>query len=453
MKRNLIAISITLCMVFGMAMTALGSGFRSLGNRSISMGGAGVAYSSGSYAAYFNPALLASHEYGMEIDVSFGAGFREDNVADHLDTLSDIGIEDSLDALSSMPYPDISSIDPDSVVSGSGLMDEALRGDFLTIQEELQAMSEQNGLELMPSGAVAMQLSNFGFGVYGLSNVSATAVIDEERLDIIVPVEQGGTTYYVEYNPEEDTFVRRDQEYYENYSLEQAVETQSTTVMLSGVAYMEIPFAYAYRFKTGIGDLSVGGAFKIMSGNTYKLNKPVDTESGDISDDIEDYEEKNTTFGVDAGLLLNPLGMDNLSLGLVAKNLNTPEFDFIDGTTLEFDPKVRAGMAYSFLLDRLVFAMDVDLTTNDSLISGYKERYVGGGVDFRPVSWFSLRGGLMKNMEDSNEGTVLTAGLGFGAKWFQIDIAGQYATEKGYYDGEEFPRYGRIQASIVSRWF
>ena len=39
-----------------------------------------------------------------------------------------------------------------------------------------------------------------------------------------------------------------------------------------------------YEVITGFGDLSVGGAFKIMSGNTYKLDKPNDTESGDISD-------------------------------------------------------------------------------------------------------------------------------------------------------------------------
>lgn len=453
MKRNLVVISLTFCMVFGSAMTSMGSGFRALGNRSISMGGAGVAYSSGSYAAYFNPALLSSHEYGMEIDVSAGAGFREDNVADHLDTLSEIDIDETLDALSNMAYPDIGSIDPDIALSGSGLMDETLRGDLLTIQNELLAMSERNSLELMPSGAVAMQFRNFGFGVYGLSDISATAVIDDERLGIIVPVEQGGTTYYVEYNPEDDVFTRRDQEYYNDYSMEQAIEMQTTTVMLTGVAYMEIPIAYAYRIKTSFGDLSFGGAFKIMSGNTYKLDKPIDTESGDISDDIEDYEKKNTTFGVDAGVLLNPLGMDKLSLGLAAKNINSPEFDFIDGTTLEFDPQVRAGIAYSFLLNRLIFAMDVDLTSNDSLVSGYEERYIGGGVDFRPVSWFSIRGGLMKNMEDSGEGTVLTAGLGFGAKWFQFDVAGQYATEEGTYDGDDYPKYGRIQASFVSRWF
>jgi hypothetical protein len=305
----------------------------------------------------------------------------------------------------------------------------------------------------MPSAAVAMQFRNFGFGVYGLSDFSATAVIDDERLGIVTPVEVDGTTYYVEYNPGENTFFRRDQAYYDSHSLERAIETQATTVMIAGGAYMEFPFAYAHRFKTGLGDLSIGGALKIISGNTYKVDKPIDTESGDVLDDIEDYEKKNTTFGVDAGILLNPMGMDSLSLGLVVKNINTPEFDYVDGSTLEFKPLARMGMAYTFPMDTLTVAMDVDLTANDSLISGFEEQYVGGGLAFTPLSWFSIRGGLMKNMKESNEGTVLTAGIGLGAKWLQFDVAGQYATEKGTFDGEEFPRYGRIQASLVSRWF
>jgi hypothetical protein len=417
------------------------------------MGGAGVASSSGSYAAYFNPALLTNHEHVMEIDVSAGVGAREENLADHMDTLSEIGVDGSLDLLGDVSYPDIGSIDPDGSFSGEGVMDEALRGDLLTIQNELEAISRRNGLALMPSAAVAMQFRNFGFGVFGLSDTGGTAIIDDERLDYIVPVGQGGTTYYVEYNPADDTFIRRDRDYYESNSLEYAIETQSTSIMVAGATYMEIPIAYARRIKTGFGDLSIGGAFKIISGNSYKLDKPIDTESGDIKDDIEDYEKSNTTFGLDAGVLFNPLGVDNLSLGLVVKNINTPEFDYIDGTTLEFDPMARIGAAFTLPMHMLTFAMDIDLTTNDTLIPGYDEQYIGGGVAFSPLSLFSIRAGLMKNMQDSDEGVVLTAGLGFGAKWFQFDVSGQYATETATFDGEKIPRCGRVQAAITSKWF
>jgi len=448
-------ISIIICALFiilGSALTCTAAGFQSLGYNAISMGGAGVAYTNGSYAAYYNPALLASRKYGMELNISPGVGFREHNLADHIDTLADIGIEDTMDDLSNLNFPGIETAASDSEITTSQEY-ITLRENLRTIQAELGDMSKGNGLELAPGVTVGIQVRNFGFGVYGLSDIAASAIIDPQRLDIVVPVESGYGQYYVQYDPEADVFTVRDQEYYENSSLEYAIQEQTTTLHVIGVTYLEIPVAYAHKFETSFGDLSVGGAFKIMSGNTYKMYQPVDTESGDVSDDIDDYEKKSTAFGLDAGVLYNPPVLNNLSLGMVMKNLNTPKFDVIDGSELEFKPMVRFGAAYSAILDRLTFAFDMDLTENDGYIPGYKEKYMGGGVDFHPFSWLSIRAGLMKNIAESDEGTIMTAGFGFGAKWFQFDISGQYSTDEGYYDGNDYPRCGRIQASLISKWF
>ena len=453
MKKKSAIILLTLFMISGPAAVCLGSGFRSLGYQAISMGGAGVACSNGSYAAYFNPALLTAHKHFVEVNISAGVGFREDNVADHIDTLSKIGIEDTFNQLSNLDFSDIGNIDPGSTINAASVLGESVRSDIRTIQNELTAMSAGNGLELTPSAAVAVQAKNFSVGVYGFSDVAATAVIDRQRMDIIFPVDQGGTRYYVEYDPTGDAFTLSDQGDYESRSLDYAVKQQTTTIMISGAVYAEIPIAYAWRFKTAWGDLSVGGAFKFMTGNTYKLDKPIDTKSGDVSDDLDDYKKENTTYGIDAGLLLNPAGMKNLSLGLVVKNINTPKFDYIDGSKLEIKPQVRVGVAYNALMDRLTLALDMDLTNNDGLLPNYQEQYIGGGLDFHPFSWLSLRAGLMQNIQESDEGTVLTAGFGIGAKWFQLDLAGQYSTKSGSYDGNDIPRYGRIQASIVSKWF
>lgn len=59
----------------------------------------------------------------------------------------------------------------------------------------------------------------------------------------------------------------------------------------------------------------------------------------------------------------------------------------------------------------------------------------------------------MKNLQESYVGTVYTAGLGCGLKWFQLDIAGQISSKKGEYEGDEIPRYARIQVALVSKWF
>lgn len=462
MNRNIISLICISGIILGSALTTMGAGFQTLGMQATSMGGAGVAYSSGSYAAYYNPALLAVHKNGLEISLAPRIAIRENNLADHIDTLADIDIEGTLDGLSGVQFDTASLI---GAINGGSVTAINLPAGFAqadqdleTIQTELLALSEGNSLEIMPGASLGVQVGSLGLGVFGLSDFAASAVVDTQRLDIIVPVTANGTTYYVEYNPTLNTFTARNQQYYNQHSLHYALDFdgqnhRTTTITMSGIAYVEIPVAYGYQLKTAGGNLNIGGSFKIMSGRTFKLLKPIGTESGDILEDIKNSDKTTTTFGLDAGVLFNPAGLENLSIGMVMKNFNNPKFDYIDGTQLEVKPQVRIGAAYSTLFDRLTFAMDMDLTKNESLVPGLTERYIGGGVDFHPFSWFSVRAGVMKSLQKNQEGIIPTAGLSFGAKWFQFDIAGQYSSKKGSYSDQKVPRYGSIQASFISRWF
>ncbi|MCD6319684.1 MAG: hypothetical protein J7M03_03285 [Candidatus Desulfofervidaceae bacterium] len=65
----------------------------------------------------------------------------------------------------------------------------------------------------------------------------------------------------------------------------------------------------------------------------------------------------------------------------------------------------------------------------------------------------SLQQNELRNIAESDEGLIFTGGLGFGLKWFQLDIAAQVSTKTGHFDGNDIPRYTRIQISLVSRWF
>jgi len=68
----------------------------------------------------------------------------------------------------------------------------------------------------------------------------------------------------------------------------------------------------------------------------------------------------------------------------------------------------------------------------------------------------SLRGGIQQNMksnDNTDEGTILTAGIGIGLKWFKIDLSAQYSTETTEFDGTEIPSSGRVQLSLVSNLF
>jgi hypothetical protein len=457
MNRKILSFICLSAIILGSALSAMGAGFQSVGYLANSMGGAGVAYSGGSNAAYYNPALLAVHKYGVEVSLTPRAGFREHNMADHVDALANLDIQETLDQLKLVQFDTASLIN--SAING-GTIDttsspglESARQKLQTIQNELRGLSTGNALELMPGATLGVQVRSFGTGIFGLSDFGASVVVDTQRLGIIIPVTANGNQYYVEYDPVHNTFTARNLAYYNANSLQYALDHQTTTIAMKGVAYAEIPLAYGYQLKTAGGNLNIGGSFKIMTGRTYKVDKAIGTESGDILKDINDKKKNSTTFGLDAGVLFNPDKLESLSLGLVVKNFNNPKFDYFDGTQMEIKPQVRFGASFTTLLDRLTFAMDYDVTKNESLIPGLKEQYLGGGVDFHPFSWLSIRGGAMKNLKNSEEGVVPTFGLGFGAKWFQLDVSAEYSNKKGSYDGKKYPRYGSVQASFISRWF
>ena len=418
------------------AIPAFAVEFQPLGFEASSMGGAGVASARGSYAPYYNPALLAEHKHGMQISISAGVGAREVNIADSIDTLSEIDIGDTLDEFSLNP------VDGNTVPVN-------IQNAIATIKNELTVLSGQNGLQLMPSANLGMQMGNFGFGAYGVSEATAHAVVDPNRLDFII--EESGV--YFRYEESTGQYALSDLAEYEASSLEYAIDQGLTYLNLTGLAYLEVPIAYGRSFPTALGKLNCGVSLKIMPAYTYDLNMKIDTESGDISDDFKDAEKQDTSFGVDFGLLYKPPVLSNLSIGLVAKNINTPEFETISGDTLEVKPQVRAGLAYDLLGDLITIAIDADLTNNETFIPDYESQFIGGGFNFHPFSWLSLRGGAMTNTQEKDEGIIWTAGLGFGLKWFQLDLSGQYSSKEGEFDGNTIPAYGRVQVSIVSKWF
>ncbi len=440
-----------------LAMPALAMEFQPIGSEAASMGGAGVASAKGSYAPYYNPALLAEHRHGMQISLSGGVGIREVNLADRLDTLSDIEVGVSVGEINDTP--DLNA-DGTAVIAG---LSETDKNNITTMKNELRALSDKNGLQIMPTASLGVQVGSFGFGAYGVSEATAHAVVDPNRLDIIVeidvpsgaPAEFGTGSQYVKYDETTDEFTPSSLDEYTASSFEYALNNNLTYVKLTGLAYAEIPIAYGRQFSTAWGKLDYGGSFKIMLGRTYDEIIDIDTDSDDVDTELEDIEHRDDSWGVDLGLLFKPSKLPKLSVGLVGKNLNTPEFDTKLGNTLKVDPQVRVGFAYDLMGDRLTFALDADLTNNDTFILNYSSQFIGGGVNFHPFNWLSLRAGLMKNIQESDDGNIWTAGLGLGLKWFQLDVTGQLSDEKSNYEveGTELRRYARVQLAMVSKWF
>lgn len=419
-----------------LASSAFGMEFQPLGFESISMGGAGVASAKGSMAGYYNPALLAKSPNVVEISLGGGVGIRENNLADNLDTLNKAEFIDTLDRIAN-----------NAPVSGSN-SDTDKKNIQLSL-DTLKKIGDENGLALMPTAFFSAQIKNYALGVFGFGEGTATAVIDRNRLDLIV--EDNGN--YYKYDPVNDIYSTTDYNDYVNNSIEYAVNNGTTYLKLTGLSVVEVPISYAQSYNINkIGELSIGLSLKYMQGITYNGSVSIDTKSGDVNDNLDNADKTSSSFGVDLGMLYIPEKLSDLTIGVVGKNLNSPEFDTIDpNVSYTVDPQVRMGIAYTGI-SSLDIALDVDLTENETFIKGFDSRYIGGGFNWHPTSWFSLRAGLMDNLSDSTEGVIYTAGLGFGLKWFSFDISAQLSSKNGYYDGEEIPKYAKVNFALVSRF-
>ncbi|WP_457595384.1 conjugal transfer protein TraF [Hydrogenimonas sp.] len=428
---------------FGLCIAAAAAqamSFQPLGFESMGMGGAGVASATGSMAAYYNPALLAVNGHTTEVGLSGGVGVAEYNLAENIDRLSNDDLTGTIERIAAnAPIPN-SNTDTD-------------RANITDALDVLSKMSkETSGLVLTPGGAFGVQIKNFGIGVYVSSEATAVPVIDQNHLDLIVLGTYNGQDYYAYYDPATDTYTQVDQATYENSSLEYALNNNLTYLSLKGLSIGEVPFSYGHAFETSAGTVGIGGSLKYMYGVTYDTQVSIDTQSGDLDGAFKDRDRRSSAFGVDLGAYYTPKAEPNLRFGIVGKNLNAPEFDTVTNAVYKVDPMVRAGVYYAGLDHWLDLALDVDLTANKTFLDSIDSQYVGGGVNIHPNQWFSLRLGAMQNIADDTFGTVLTAGLGLGFKQLQLDISGMMSTETGYYDGEEIPRYARVNVALVSRW-
>jgi len=430
--------------------------FLPLDSVAISTGGAGVASASSSFGSYYNPALLSHHQTGFEWVTSVGVGIREFNLADHIDDLADVDINDTLteieNASSHIVWPN------DPTVRTVPLPSDKLSSDVKIIKRELGLISDDNGVQIMPNVSIGFQFGNLGIGIFSISELTAVAVIDK-RLDFIVKSDSLPLTYrYLKYDENGQTLTAVDENAYKQSSIEYAIDNKYTYLKLKGITYYEIPIAYGRNFSTPIGNFSLGGAVKFMPGYTYEKIINIDTESGDIVDEFDDgSEHQDTTFGFDLGFLYTPKFFNNrLVTGMVVKNINSPKFESKSGFEYTIDPQIRAGLLYHIWRDTLMVSMDYDFSENESLLSDYTSQNIGGGIQFKPTHMLSLRGGIQQNIKSNDmteEGTIFTAGIALGLKWFKIDLAAQYSTETTEFDGNEIPSSGRVQLSLVSNLF
>ena len=427
MKKHLSIITI-------LSLSILNAGeFHALGGNSMSMGGAGVASASGSLAGYYNPALLTQKK-GVEVSLGLGVGVRENNIGEQINILNEMDLTDVVDRISNNAPTGTNNTPSDTK-------------NIVKAQDTLKSIGQKNGISVMPSAHLAVQYDNMAIGLYMTSDVVISANIDQQHTDLIV--EDSGN--YYTYNAQTDTYGTSNQSAYEQSSLEYALDNNLTNIKATGLALAEVPISYAHAFDIPMGELSVGASLKLMHGTTYTQTLAIDDDDATDTDTLKENQEDSDNIGLDLGMLFKPTAIPALTVGIVAKNINAPSFDTADGGEIKADLQVRTGVQYK-INSSLEIAGDLDLTSNKTLIQGYESQILGGGVNYHPFLGFALRAGAMQNLANSNDGLIYTAGLTLGFQKLHLDISAQMASNTGEYEGEDIPKYAKVNVALVSRW-
>ncbi len=372
------------CLVVG--REALAAEFVIVGPRAMGMGGAGVAITTDALATYWNPAGLAMTQ---TVDVRIIGGTQ---------VIDREGIASAVNDLENFNTSDTSAAN-------------------IAKAQDIANRINAPGANTSFNGAAGLYLKgHFGEHAFGF-NISD---VPTGGSYLSVPVS-------VRCSPNPDC------------------SGTPTSVTLSGAAAVRMlearqaAFSYAYAFADKM--FSIGVTAKVVQGAAYNGTQNL---SGGQDIKLRDSLGKatiTTTYGIDLGAIYRPASW--LRFGVVAKDINQPEFDSPDGSKIKLGPQVRGGMALN-PYSSLTLSADVDMTSNKTLVPGVKSQVLSLGAEQTILTEFlSFRVGAFKNMQDAGTPFTPTAGLGLRIFAFRLDLGGGY----------DFREQGALASGSVSLTF
>jgi hypothetical protein len=460
-----------------------------IGSRYQGMGGAGVAVVDDSLAMYWNPGALAFAK-GRDFQLALGAGVSaEGNVMSQIDELDALardlgGIVDKVrtgvplttsdkGTLLQLVARDIPLFNEDDEAfmprAHVGLTGRSGRFAFGVISDGnavIAPFEDPLNLGLSSAPTAAGRVASFvGVGADRSAELStagqllADAIADDFRAFTNTGFEQNQAEEYV-FIAESAGLDTGNFRVDERLRLvaQTTVATNSSIISnnLTGAAAVtlitaETTLAYGHPFFEKIG---VGGAIRYIYGNTfidYTTVSEIDSVRELIKETIQfSNRQDGHQVGIDLGVLVKPL--DWFRVGIVARNLNAPDFKVdlpaefraqlkevnIKFDNVELSRQVRAGVAVD-VFPWWTLAADIDLTSNDNeYVPGFDSRLLSVGTEvrlkYRKVA-LALRGGAFMNLaEDQNQAPTVTAGLGLRFWNFTLDFSGGVSTERDRFE-------------------
>lgn len=498
---NIVRVAAAVCCLL-LPVAAGATEFQPLG--ALGIGGAGVARTSDAYATYWNPAGLAFYEKPFSAKLNAGAGINiSSSLAENVDKLGKMDINDLADLTfatgGTLNIPANLSVSAQAVEFVGVVNDLKNNGGTLTatpggvlafqyrnfgvgafVTSELASFSVSDTANVRLGDQANSTLANFATGIgatvgtpagtlfnaaqrsqieaaffnggnNGITAAQATAIVNtlEGQLQSGSGNRSGQTSQQLA-----DAMIKVGQSFSNNQG---SIADNRSTIELRSIVMADFPIAYGHQFDLGaFGKLGLGAAFKVIRGTVFSSSEQVVklSNSSDIIKRATDNKADSVNFGVDLGALWR--FADMLNVGIVAKNLNSPEFDApgfpsVLGTQpdgkFRVDPQVRMGVAVE-PLPWLTVAADCDLSKNSTTLVTRKSQNLGGGIDLHPVNWFALRLGGYTNLADSSTGPVGTFGFSFGPKWLRLDLDGAASFDTARYKDSTYPREARLEFAM-----
>ena len=376
----------TVLVFLALAGQALAAEFVIVGPRAMGMGGAGVSVTTDALATYWNPAGLAMTQ---TVDIRIVGGGQ---------AIDRLGIADAIDDLENFNTTDTS---PANIAKA----------------QDIANRINKPGANTSFNGAAGLYIKgHFGEHAFGF-NISD------------LPTGGGfvSTPVGVSCSPNPNC----------SGTVNSVSLTGAMAVRMLEVRQAAFSYAYAFADKT----FAIGVTAKVLQGAAYNGTQNLQGGQDIKLSDSLGKATISTSYGIDVGAIYRPSSW--LRFGVVAKDLNQPEFDAPDGTKIKLGPQVRGGMALN-PYSSLTLAADVDITSNKTLVPGVKSQVLSLGAEQTILTEFlSFRVGAFKNMQDAGTPFTPTAGLGLRIFAFRLDLGGGY----------DFREKGALASGSVSMTF
>lgn len=204
--------------------------------------------------------------------------------------------------------------------------------------------------------------------------------------------------------------------------------------------YLQIKYIELQEYIIGssrlVGDnLYLGANIKLLVGETnYASFHASDKDVEKKVKDSRTQGQTTTNLGLDMGLIYRQT--ENLNMGLLIRNLNSPKFSYPSSTSstsledYQLKRQIRVGISYK-TKRQTVLALDGDVIKNDTLLQDYQSQNLSVGLKY-PLykEHVVLRCGGMKNLVENDIGNVYTLGLGLNFLNLQADISAGVSSKK-----------------------